>query len=65
MCNVCFVTLFKVKEVLNLWLNYLFHAKLFIYKSVTKLRIVEAKCCDLVYIFPKGKSVLRYTNVYY
>ena len=53
MRNVCFVTLFKVEEFLNPLVK-LFHAKLFIYKSVTKICIVEFKCQDLVYIFAKG-----------
>ena len=48
MRNVCFVTLFNVKRIFKPFIK-LFHAKLlFIYKTVTKLRIVEVKCRDLV-----------------
>ena len=31
----------------------------FFYTSVTKLRIVEFKCRDLVYIFAKGETLPR------
>ena len=62
MRSVCFVTLFEVKKFLNLLLNY-FMQTLFIYKSVTKLRIVEFKCHDLVYMFAKGGNIVHYTSL--